>query len=108
MPIQPIDLQTLFARLSQVGKDQSVQKQASQLAQSVQGSEIAKKSEEDTKTVNESKRLDKGPEEIHDNPDESSAEQPGKGSEKEKTKDEQHGRPVFDDPDLGNKIDISG
>jgi hypothetical protein len=109
MPIQPIDLQTLFVRLNQVGKDQAVQKEASQVAQSVQGSEIVKRSEEDTKTVNQSKRIDKGPEEISDEKEQSAGS--GTGSEsrkKDETREEGEKRPVFEDPDLGKKIDISG
>ena len=33
MPIQPIDMQTLFMRLNQVGKEQAVEREAAHLAQ---------------------------------------------------------------------------
>ena len=112
MSIQPIDLQTLFMRLSQVGKEQAAMREATHVAQTVQGSEIAKRSEEQTKTVNVSRDIEEGPDAIKE--EEQRGGRRGTQGGEEKSTDE--GRPekdekkrnVFQDPQLGTKIDLSG
>jgi hypothetical protein len=107
MSIQPIDLQTLFMRLSQVGKEQAAMKDAAHVAQTVQGSEIAKRSEEQARAVNETRELEEGPAVIKD--DERQGENRGGGEGEEPTeKKERVKKNVFQDPALGNKIDLSG
>ena len=110
MSIQPIDLQTLFMRLNQVGKEQAVMKEASHLAQSAQGSEIARKSEAQAKTVNETRDLEEGPDGVKEEEQrggrpagENSDEQSQAAEEKERQQ-----RNTFQDPELGTKIDLSG
>ncbi len=107
MSITPIDLQTLFMRLSQMGKEQAAMKDAAHVAQTVRGSEIAKRSEDLTRTVNETKELEEGPTGVKD--DERQGERTG-GGEKEEPSDkkERVKKDVFEDPALGNKIDLSG
>ena len=107
MSIQPIDLQTLFMRLNQVGKEQAVQKEAAHLAQTIQGSEIAKRAEEQARVVNQAKELEDGLTAIDEE------EQKNKHQDEEEKKREQEAQEMqrkkfFRDPDLGNKIDISG
>lgn len=107
MSIQPIDLQTLFMRLSQVGKEQAAMREAAHVAQEVQGSEIAKRSEELARTVSETRELEEGPDAVKDDEKKGSH---GSGGEKGETSEgkEQEKKNVFHDPDLGNKIDLSG
>lgn len=110
MSIQPIDLQTLFMRLSQVGKEQSVQREAAHVAQTQQGSEMARRSEQESQTVNQTRELEDGPEAIKD--EEQGRSQPRGEGEKHKEErnedDENERREIFRDPALGNKIDITG
>ena len=107
MSIQPIDLQTLFMRLEQVGKEQAVMREAAHLAQTAHGSEIARQSEEAARTVKETKELEDGPDAVED-------EKQGSGKEAGGENEESHGKKsskqkdVFRDPALGNKIDLSG
>ena len=107
MAIQPIDLQTLFAQLSHIGKDLSAHTEASHIAQTVQAAEIAKRSLEQDSSVTETRRLEQGPESIRD----SEKRKTAAGSGEEKKQDRRKGKPekpVFEDPDLGQKIDLSG
>ncbi len=106
MSIQPIDLQTLFMRLAQVGKEQAAMREAAHVAQSVQGSEIARQSEEAARTVSETRELEDGLEAVKD-------EEQGSGNsrreqEEARKKEEREKRDVFSDPALGNKIDLNG
>ena len=41
----PIDLQTMFSQMNQVGKDQAVQRQVAPEAQALQASELVKETE---------------------------------------------------------------
>ena len=106
MSIQPIDLQTLFMRLNQIGKEQAVLKEAAHLAQSLQGSDMARKSEEQSHTVNESRELEEGPEAVKDE-DSKNAEE-GESEEKQDKSKEEKKANIFRDPDLGSKVDITG
>ncbi|MAG13892.1 MAG: hypothetical protein CMN78_04790 [Spirochaetales bacterium] len=121
MPIQPIDLQTLFMRLNQVGKEQAAQREAAHVAQTQQGSEIARRAEEQAHTVNETRDLEYGPEAVEDEEQKSKREskrggerggqREGQGEEsKEQPAEQSHGtkKEIFKDPDLGTKIDIIG
>lgn len=106
MPIQPIDLQTLFMRLSQVGKEQAMQREAAHVAQTVVASELVEESDEQAHTVTETRDLEDGPHSVKDE------EQRGAGqeTEEERRREEERKkkREVFRDPDLGSNIDIVG
>ena len=106
MSIQPIDLQTLFLRLNQIGHEQSAEKNAQQQGQSVAGSEIARQSELKKSVVDESHDVEDGPEQLHDEGGEQQGHRSGKDD-----RHERHGLPdepeVFRDPDLGRNIDVS-
>jgi hypothetical protein len=109
MPLLPIDLQTLFTQTSQVGKEQAVQKDASPLAQSVQGSQIAQKSEMRDSTVNETHDPDDGAERIKD----PTRRGGGRKRDAQARKKAPKGAPapaaldIVQDPALGRNIDIT-
>ncbi len=105
MSIQPIDLQTLFMRLGQIGKEQAAMRDAAHVAQAVQGSEIARHSEEAARAVNETKELEDGLEAVKD---EKQGSGKRSGGEQEEAGHEEPQKDVFSDPALGNKIDLSG
>ncbi len=111
MPVQPIDLQTLFAHLNQVGKQQSALKEGAVLQQSVKGNEMVKETQHKDKSVNTTKNADSENEKIKD------SESGGGGAgmkgeeEEEKGKEEpaqKKKKQYFSDPALGKNIDISG
>jgi len=108
MAINPIDLQTLFTHLGNVGKDQAVMKDADLVQQSLQGSQMAKKSEEGDSSVNVTSEIKTELEEVKEE-GKSPRKRRGKGSrhsQEEDTGEEE--REVLSDPDLGKHIDISG
>jgi hypothetical protein len=110
MPIQPIDLQTLFAHINQVGKDQAVLKEGQAAQQSAHASELIKEMKHQDESVNKSTKTDEDNQKI-DN--EHTGNSPGefssdKESEKEKLSEENKKVSIFTDPDLGKNIDISG
>ncbi len=95
-------------RLSQVGKEQAVQKEAAHIAQSAQGNELVKRSQEQARSVNESRELEDGAEAIKEDEQKNrNAGEEGTPQEKRK-KERSEKRNVFRDPNLGNKIDING
>ena len=107
MPIQPIDVQTLFMRLSQVGKEQALQRESAHLAQTAQGKEMVREAEEQSKTVNENRDVEDGPEAVKDDQQQNREQSSGERKDKRSGEDEE-GQDVFRDPDLGNSVDISG
>ncbi len=109
MPLLPIDLQTLFAQMNQVGKEQAVQRDVSVLQQSLQGSEMVKKTEHQDNSVNETKQVGEGLEKVKEEK-KNTKRRESKGREKEKKKDRKTSDKddLFNDPDLGQHIDIVG
>ena len=111
MAIAPIDLQTLFTQVDKVGRTQAAQKDGQALAQSIQGVEIQRKTEEHNKQVNEAQNTGDGIEKIKDKNQDGSQKQ-NSGSRKDgkpddREKNEENRLFVLRDPSLGNKIDIS-
>lgn len=109
MAIQPIDLQVLFLRLNQIGKDQAAIQSAQTQSQSVVGSEIAQRSEQQNRAVTENQTIDGGPEKVHD--DESNEGQGGRfrhEREQQESGEDREEQEVFRDPDLGRNVDLQG
>jgi hypothetical protein len=109
MSIQPIDLQTLFVRLSQVGREQSAMKQAILQNQEVTGREIAERSRQAGESVQESEEVSEGPETVDEegNPSQQNAtshHEPPAGEDESNESSED----VFRDPDLGQIVDLEG
>lgn len=107
MAVQPIDLQTLFVRLQQVGQDQAALKDSVTQAQAVAGQEIVQKSVQQQSSVTQTPELQEGLEKVSD---EEGRKEPREQSQKQKEEEEEKRRKanVFHDPDLGQHIDISG
>jgi len=108
MPLLPIDLQTLFSQMNQVGKEQAVQRDAPPQAQSLQGSLLVQKTEQRDNDVNETQHQEEGPEQIKDRARRESAGRRERG-QRGKTPAKQAPRAeVFRDPELGRNIDVTG
>jgi hypothetical protein len=106
MPVQPIDLQNLFLRLNQVGKEQSQQQQIAAQHQSLQGSQFVKEKERQDHSVNQPEDMN---ESTRKTDEEGSGGQRRSSSEEQKKKREQQQtkRSPLQDPNLGHHIDIS-
>jgi hypothetical protein len=110
VPLLPIDLQTIFSQLGNVGKEQAAQRDVVPLAQTVRGSEMVQQTYRQDRSVNETRDAREGEKpaieerrrrsrgrdgaEKHENGE-------GEAGEAER------GRPaVFRDPALGSHIDV--
>jgi hypothetical protein len=109
MPLLPIDLQIMFSQMSQVGREQAVQKDVTPQTQFVQANEIVKKTEHDDKAVNQSREAGEGPEKVKDQQRRGrrgprrQPRPPGGGAEAE-----QEQREIVADPELGHHVDLMG
>ena len=110
MPLQPIDLQTLFAHLNQVGKQQAVLKEGAALQQVIKGNELAREARLKDETVNQTQEEQEESAKVREKQSEQggAAYQGDKGKQKGEEKEEKPKRNFFEDPALGKNIDISG
>ncbi len=106
MALQPIDLQTLFVRLSTVGREQAGLKQAIAQGQEVAGREIAQRSQNASHVVREMDEVSEGPEKVEEEEERAQqgqqSDQPGERDDSP-SKENKH----FQDPDIGQIIDVS-
>ena len=110
MPIQPIDLQTLFAHINQVGKEQAALKEGLTAQQAAQANELIKEKKHQDESVNKTTRSDEDNHKIHEDHEKAGSGKPGNDqkNENEIHDTEKKKISVFTDPDLGKNIDISG
>jgi hypothetical protein len=108
MPLLPIDLQTMFSHMNQVGKDQALQKDATPLDQSLQGMEIAKDAKEKDTTVNETDEVGDGLENIKDEEKKKRNAEENEKKKRENEEQETEKKEVYKEPYLGHHIDITG
>jgi hypothetical protein len=120
MSVNPLDLQVNFSQLSQVGKQQSLQKEGEILRQDHASEEINKHGTKDSEDVPETKDLSEGPDTIKDRDrkkkqkqeeDDESGDSTVEASDTasdEKTTDEKGLKKAPKDPGCGQNIDIIG
>jgi len=108
MPIQPIDLQTLFAHINQVGKDQAVLKEGLSSQQAAHAEELIKETMHQDESVNKSGKTDEDNQKINDEDNSGDQGEQNQRKEKDTPPEEKKKINVFTDPDLGRNIDISG
>jgi hypothetical protein len=108
MPLLPIDLQTMFSHLNQIGREQAIQKEGSPLNQSLQGMEIAKETIEKDTSVNETHEVGEGVEKVNEEESKRENRNQNKKREKEKEGIKKEQRELFKEPHLGHHIDIIG
>ncbi len=111
MAIQPIDIQTLFAKLNQVSKEQAELKDISDQHQALQNSEIVKQADKKSHTVMETEGLADGPDKTdEDGRKKQEAETSPEAAVAEEKKDgnKEKDKPYFQDPDLGHHVDLTG
>lgn len=108
MSIKPIDLQTLFMHMNQVGKEQALQRGGLLMQQAIAGSELVQETEHKDNSVNETKSISDGPEEIHDDEEGASGKRRRRKKQGGKEQKEDESSNYFSDPALGKNIDITG
>jgi len=109
MAIQPLDLQVLFSRLEQVGKEQSAAKEVHAQQQLQQAGELVKRTDQQDHSVNQASEVDqKGIARL--DPEEKRRRERRKEKRRQTEGEGQNLTPleVVQDPALGKKIDISG
>lgn len=102
MPIEPIDLQVLFSRMLDVGKEQAVQNDQVSVAQSLQAGELVRQTEAQSHSVNQTRETGEA-EPANGNGGSGAEEEEGPHKGKKQKR-----RPTFQDPELGRNIDIVG
>jgi len=112
MPLLPIDLQTLFSQANQVGKEQAAQRDSTPQAQSLQGAQIAQRTEQRDNAVNEAHNQEDGPEQVKARAEgRRNRKREGRPQQKKPAPPQGRGSTqspsVFQDPALGRTIDIT-
>jgi hypothetical protein len=111
MPIRPIDLQTLLMQMSQVGRDQAIEKDGPALQNAIQGAAMQKKEIETKESVHRTEDAKDGPGPIKERRGrkgrESEGEEGGEGG-LEGESGEKAPEEVVRDPSLGNRVDLTG
>ncbi len=107
MPITPLDLQTLFVKMGQVGKDQAHVQNASAVQQAARGREISQEELQKDQQVNETPE-DREGEKVREKKDEDSGGKQGSKHRNSGSGEEESRRKSFQDPDVGRNVDISG
>jgi len=107
MPIKPIDLQTLFVQLGQVGKQQAAEKDGALLHANLHGAQVKRMEDEAAKAIQRPKEDQATPQSIEED---GGSETPGQGAEKKRENEKKTYKDfeTISDPDLGGHVDISG
>ena len=108
MSIQPIDLQTLFVKMAQVGKEQAVEKDSITLQQQIQGSEIEKRNQHSDTSVNRADNSDTGAEKAKEDSEHNMHNHEKRENGKKKNSKTYKNKELLFDPNLGKNIDFSG
>jgi hypothetical protein len=107
MPIKPIDLQTLFVQLSQVGKQQAAEKDGALLHSTLHGALVKRMEDEAAKAVQRPKDDQATTKSVSKDPGGKQG-QPGSEKKREGEDREDEDAETITDPALGGHVDISG
>jgi len=109
MPIQPIDLQNMFLRMNQIGKEQAEHRNIIAQQQAAQDSRFIRETEHKDHSVNESEDLQEGPDKTDpDGKKKGSQEQREYKKAEHDESEEEKKKNYFEDPDIGHHVDITG
>ncbi len=112
MPIRPIDLQTLFMQMQQVGREQAAEKEGALLQSAIKGAAEQKRRDETKEAVRRPEEPEGGAPPVRDRKERGPGRKgqgPGEEGGRDGTEEEAaQGEEVVRDPDLGTKIDLSG
>jgi hypothetical protein len=105
MAVQPIDLQVLFSRLTDVGREQTAYRETQLQSQLNAARALVEQSGQSGHRVASVRDDEEGPEQVSDEPEK---KQPDAEDHDRSRKDEQPAGQTLHDPELGQNIDISG
>ncbi len=108
MPIRPIDLQTLLMQMSQVGRDQAVEKDGPALQAAMQGAAAQKKEIDSKEAVRRPEEPKDGSAPVKERGGRGRGQASKGGQEEAEEPEEEPRDEVVRDPSLGNKVDLSG
>jgi hypothetical protein len=112
MPIRPIDLQTLLMQMSQVGRDQAIEKDGPALQSAIQGAVTQKKETESKESVRRAEDAQDGALPVKDRRERGKGKEGEGGEEGEEDAEGKGGgkgsEEVVRDPSLGNRVDLTG
>ena len=110
MPLLPIDLQTMFSQMNQVGREQAVLKEVPPLYQAAQAAEMVQKAEHDDKAVNQTRETGEkeGAGKVGDAGRRRRRRREPGGKAEGQSPGEPSSSPVFEDPALGHNVDLTG
>lgn len=110
MPIRPIDLQSLFMQMGQVGREKAAEKEGAILQAAMKGAAEQKRADEAKEAVRRPTDPEGGTPAVRDRKERPQGGREGRRegeapAEEGEAKEEEE---VVRDPSLGNKIDLSG
>jgi hypothetical protein len=108
MSIRPIDIQTLLAQMSQVGKDQAVEKQGAALTAAIKGAEDQKKRDEAKEAIHRAEDNEVRTEPIKDRTGGAPEHEGSEGQEAKPGEGQAETEEIVRDPNLGKHIDLTG
>lgn len=108
MSLQPLDLQTLFSRMNQIGRDQAAIKNSEVHNQEAAGRVIEQKTAQKSHSVQQSEEIQDGPEKVHDDDEAKKEHRQGFQKRQQKKEDEDERTAALKDPDLGQNFDFTG
>jgi hypothetical protein len=109
MPIRPIDLQTLLMKLSQVGREQAVEKEGPLLQSSIQNAASLRRQAETKEALRAPEDPKDGMLPIQERTGKGQTERRrGENDQEGKEAEEASAEEVVRDPDLGANVDLSG
>lgn len=110
MPIRPIDLQTLLMQMTQVGREQAIEKDGPAVLAAQQAVQAQKKDIEAKETVGKPEETSDGAAAVKERSG-SGAQAGGEGAGKEEeneNKSNNADEEIIRDPALGTKVDLTG
>jgi hypothetical protein len=108
MPLLPIDLQTIFAQMNEVGRGEAAQRQVAPEAQAFQASQMVKQTEQRDNSVNESHQVSEGPGAVKEQEQRRERRRASERQKRKERKGEKKNEPeIFRDPALGHHIDVT-
>jgi hypothetical protein len=108
MPIRPIDLQTLLMQMSQVGRDQAVEKDGPALQNAIQIANEQKKAVETREAVHRAEDTPDGAGAVKERQGRGRGARQGQGGPEDSEAEAEAQDEVVRDPSLGNRVDLSG
>jgi hypothetical protein len=111
MPLRPIDLQTLLMQMSQVGRDQAVEKDGPALQSAIQGAAAQKKEIEAKEAMHHVEEPKDGAGAVRERqgrPRRGTRQGASGQGEETPPGEEEPREEIVRDPSLGNRVDLSG